>query len=205
MQYGLNQVDLNLRAQLAIAGFSRTPEADISALLRSGQPIEERTRLKLADALDGKVKGFRLRGSNTAKVKGLRAFQTRREWLRIGRLVGEQMPRLKYEDAVARASAALGISVQSISAHVAFAKKVAKAIDALQQRPDAADLDLQNIEFVVLYAFATKQKPADCLRPSAQSLGHVVEALDALKAAARGLQPDRQTHSLQKAYLPNRE
>lgn len=187
MRHGLGLVDLNLRAQMALAGFSRTPEADICILLRSGQPIEEATRQKLADALDGRSASLALRARNKSPGKSIRALELRRERLKIGRAVDALVGSLGYEAAVEKGASEYKVSEKSIIAHLAFARRVESEIGRLREATRAMDLSDYALELVILYAEATKQRPKDCLRLAASHLPNLVASFDDLKAAAKGI------------------
>ncbi|MCJ2178472.1 hypothetical protein [Novosphingobium album (ex Hu et al. 2023)] len=182
---GLGQVDYNLLAQLALGGFSATPEADIAKLLRSHQPIEPRTRALLADVLEGKSKKLALKASEKAYGKVVRAFKLRRDRLKIGRDVSQRVDQIGYVDAIEYGTELYLLGRKTVERAVTLARNVANWIEKVKEEAgEFSCIDEFTLEVVYLYADATKREPQDCLRQSSSSLAELIREFDEFEAPA---------------------
>lgn len=190
-KYGLAQVDLNLSAQLALAGLSATPERDIAALLRSGQPIEALTRERLADALIGKAEGVKLTASHRKVHAGYRKIRRKRSDAQVGRELVSTIKVLGYDKAIENASSAKGIGVKSLEAHVTLARKIEVWIESIRSSQPSRVNGLSDAELEVAYLYAdlTKQQPEECIRPTLPALVRYMDLLEQRHADARGIFP----------------
>lgn len=105
MRHGLTQIDLNLKARLALGGLSDTPERDIARLLTSHQPIEPETRLALAAALLGTGHGITLQSDAKKSTKALRSFMLRRRRIALVRPIARLPKGSNIRSAIQRAAA----------------------------------------------------------------------------------------------------
>lgn len=191
-RYGLGQVDLNLRAQLALHGLSRSPEADIVDLLRSEQPIERETRNRLADALEGGPGRLSLKATGKQSTRVFNAFHLRRDRLATGRDVLSRIPDIGYDDAIRDGARRHAMGQKSLAAAVALARKVEAWIQRVRlESVQYGDLSDFALEVVYLYADATERDPMSCLRPSARNFAALLEFFDELRTSASGLRPVR--------------
>lgn len=188
-KYGLSQVDLNLRARLALAGMSDKPERDIAALLRSSQPIEKRTRECLAEAFEGGAAGLALKATNKKAGLTTRRFRKHIADLRAGRKAIEAQGQLGYAGGIEKIVGKMGISPKSVEKYVALAHKV----DAWVRSTTESDLgqyehlSKEELEIAYLYAVVTNQKPDDCVRPGLPALVSILNEWDRLHDDARGI------------------
>lgn len=156
MKYGLGQRDLNLKARLALRGMSDTIERDIVELLRSGQPIEQETRERLADALEGKQGAVKLVRKGTAGVTPLRRFRLRRSWLQVGKQIEARAERIGAARAIEEVAQELGGKIKNLEKMRTFARRAAAFVSAKRESGEAhgvSDAALE-IRFVWSEVFA---------------------------------------------------
>lgn len=94
---GLIPRNLNAQALVALRGLSDTPADDIVALLRSEQPIDAKIRHRLADAIEGKLRGVRIRVTNPKEVTFVKKLMREFARVRQGRLVRRQIQESQLE------------------------------------------------------------------------------------------------------------
>ena len=193
MKYGLGQIDLNLLAQLALLGHSNTPERDIADLMRSGQPIEESTRLLLAEVLDGRGNGIQFKVRPNPRTAPVRAFELRRKRLRMGQEAIELGRQRTKAEANRQIAIKYGCSEKSVEASSTFARRAAAWIESI--RPDHAQgFTNSTLEVVFCYADATNKHPDEALKASAGDFAKLIRSFDDLQAPAlRGRRRSKST------------
>jgi hypothetical protein len=182
MRYGLGQIDLNLQAQLALMGLSDTPERDIAELLRSGQPIEEKTRQRLADALEGKAKRIHLKAVGLNASQSLRSLQSWRRNVQIGKAIDALIPDLGYDAGIKHGAITYSTSEKSIVSYLAWYRKMRKWIAAIREAREHEHLSDFALEVAFLYAKATRRKPAECLSSDAGEFADFIAWTDELES-----------------------
>jgi hypothetical protein len=183
---GLGQVDLNLLVQLSLAGLIGSPEQYLSQLLRSQLPIEARTRKALADALDGRLAGSRLKVQHTQHSKLVRKFRRERHQIKIGRRVAAMMAEeaKTYDDVVEKVAIASRESVKWVQAGYTKANKLADWIAECRNRglnhTDAA------LEMAFAYSTLRGVEPPDSLKPTVEGLADIIAQFDQIVVDAAG-------------------
>lgn len=180
-KYGLGRSDLNLRARLAIRGLTDTPERDIAALLRSGQPIEPETSHLLAGAFEGRLKSItiKLEGRNRSRLH--RSFRIRLKRLEIGRevkaLVEDPLveERLSYDDGVKKVAAG-GTSEATVEAAYTFLNKR----DAWVTSSREAGSQHTDFELTVAFIYSDLKgiRPEEAIKPSLSTLAALLEEVE---------------------------
>jgi hypothetical protein len=185
-KYGLGQVDLNLLAQLSLAGLIDEPGRHLSNLLRSKQPIEARTREVLADALDGRIAGSKLTVRHTRHSRLVRKFRSERHQIEVGRLVAATMtePGMNYNNAVAKVAGLYRRSEAWVKAGHTKANKLAGWIEKCRNQglnhTDAA------LEMAFVYSRLRGVDPADSLKPKVETLVDIITQFERIVLDATG-------------------
>jgi hypothetical protein len=183
--YGIGNVDLNLRAQLALLGFSERVEEDLAALLRSSQPIESETINRLADALEGKGRVvLYTKGKKASKLANM--YLKRRERLRVGRAIRKEVDRgTRWDIAIAYFADELNGSDSKAEGCHTFAQRCDDWIAEHAKRTSNA-YTAQELEAAFVYADITKSDPGAEIKDTLPGLAKAFEALGSLRAAADG-------------------
>lgn len=186
-RYGLGQIDLNLRAQLALIGLSNCPEADISELFSSSQPIEPLTRKLLAEALNGSSSSLGLKASRKTAGLAVRSFLLRLNRLATGRLAIEKISQSGYEVAIKNVADQRRISEKSVEADVTFVKKFESWVDEIRSSEPKLDvLDDRALEIAYIYADVTKQDPRSAIKNSLPNFAQLIDDLEKMLSYAAG-------------------
>ena len=151
---GLGSVDLNLRAQHALMGFSHSPDKDITDLLRSDEPIEPLTRRMLANAFGERDEGFHYRAFGQEGTAILRSMHLYLGRIKVGRtIVSEKKQSTDISRVEADWTQRLGLSLKSVQKFCALANKVDNWISKRQPKStDPADLDHFHLTVACCYA-----------------------------------------------------
>jgi len=166
-RHGLGQTDINLRARLALAGFSLTPEADIAALLTSGQPLEQTTLQQLALAIQGKSKNLNFRKYGGSGGKKVQAFLRRSKRLEIGRKVEESKLEPGNHDPVEVVMKKMNVGKKYAEAQATFYRKFESwKFSVREGRPEFAHLTDLQFEVGFLYAQISGEDPTDAISRS---------------------------------------
>jgi hypothetical protein len=192
--HGLSGRDLDLSVRLALAGMSDTPDRDIVAWLRSGLPVEQRTRDALADAFESKKAAH-----TNIKVKGQSKHATyrlvRKELadLRIGREACSRKESLttsknRWEKATEIVADEKGKSAKSVERYITEARKVDVWIaDTRTAGPElCSQFSDEDLAIAFLMAGLIKCKPEELVGPRLTVVVGVIRATDAMEKAARG-------------------
>lgn len=184
-KYGLGQVDLNLLVQMSLAGLTEAPERHLSELLRSRQPIEERTRTLIADILDGRKYGVRLEVKFTNHNKIVRSFRRYRQKIEIGRRVKAEMERMTYAEAVSEVAGTSRLGEKSIEGCYTLLRR----LESWAQGCRASGLlhsDLE-LEMAFVYSISTKTDLDNALKPSVELLAKFVTRFEDILTEAQGI------------------
>ena len=179
VKYGLDQVDLNRRASLALAGMSESPERDIAELLQSGQPIEVEVREKIARALRGQATGINLKAKLSKETKFYRRLRKNLIQIRIGEIADDQVASLGYAKAIKTTSKEYRTPKKTVEAHVTLSRKARKWAEGwLSQNPDCEDLTIFELKVAFVYALLKEDMPENWIKPSLQELCSVLDDFD---------------------------
>lgn len=122
---------LNLRAFLALQGSSLSPTDDITALLRSDEPIDRLVRdrlIALLQAADGM--SLKLTGHNSERNK-VRASASRYDWYRIGKSIEAEIANeLSRSAAIRKVASALTESEKKADKSLDYYRSVKLWIEA---------------------------------------------------------------------------
>lgn len=129
---GLFPRNLNSRALVALRGLSDAPADDIVALLRSDQPIDTKIRQRLADAIEGKCEGVRVRVTNPKKITFVRKLIREFARVRQGRHVRRKIQASERESQESARTAA----VQDLAKTMRKSFKTAEACLTLSDQVD---------------------------------------------------------------------
>lgn len=187
MRRGLAQIDLNLKARLALLGLSDTPERDIAELMASNQPIELETRQGMAAALLGKDHGMGLRLESKKSTLMLRRFLVKRKRLALGRAVEQQIAELGYNTAIEKAMALQQLGRKTVEALVTESRRADAWIARLKRQNRTEGFTVETLELAYLYAALTKQKPEQFLIATLSAFSELVDRLDDLQTQVGGL------------------
>lgn len=157
---GLLPKDLNVRAQVALRGLSDAPEDDILALLRSDQPIDQKTRARLADAIAGKPQGLTFKLSSAEEPSWLKRLIRSLAHVSQGRSAVRRIKEVGYDSAMSELAEAMLRNEKSAMSRVALARKVDAWIHKVRaEMPEHAQLDNVTLETAYLLARIDKIKP----------------------------------------------
>ena len=161
---GLIDRDLNLRAQMALEGLTDDPIADIVALLRSDQPIDQNSRKKLANAFEGKSRGVNIKLGPPAKTKFLKQILRDVARVRHGRHARRQVDSIGYEAAIDALATKMRKSPKTAENCVTLVNKVDKWIaDVRSEMPQHADLTDFELEIAFHSAKAEASSPENAI------------------------------------------
>ena len=183
-KYGLGQVDLNLLAQMGLAGLTAEPEHHLSRLLRSGQPIEEQTRIALADALDGRPGGSKLKLSQTGQHAFVRSFRKLRQQIEIGRRVEASMDGLAYADAIEKVTQSCRYGDKSVERFYTMAKDCALWIG--ECRKQGLEHTDEAFDVAFIYSKLKKIDRKNALKPSVELFAEIFDAFECMLVDAEG-------------------
>ena len=190
MRYGLARIDLNLKARLALAGFSDSPERDIAELLSSPQPIEPETRRALAAALLGKGKGkssgISLQSDAKKSTKMLRSFLLKRRRITLVRPIARLPKGSNTKTAIQQAAASELVSDKTIEAAIAEARRLDAWIAKVKRQKRAQGFTVPMLELAYIYAAVKGQKPETYLKDTLPALAELVDHFDQLQREAGG-------------------
>lgn len=186
-KYGLRQVDLNLLVQLSLIGIVESPEQHLSDLLRSRQPIEDRTHKVLADALDGRSRGVRLTLQVTSESEALRTFRLNRRKLEIGRLVQSRPQGQSFSAAVAEVSRTSGKGPKTVESCHTLASKLDAWIR--QCRVEGFPHSDAALEVAFIYSITTKIARNEAIKPSVEAFAQLIAEFERIAADASDIQP----------------
>lgn len=173
---------------MSLAGLIDEPARHLSNLLRSGQPIEARTRQKLADLLDGRASAVRLQISLTRENKVVRAFRKARRDLQIGRRVAEMMNDKKsYAGAISEVARTSNLGEKSVQRCYTEMQK----FNHWSANCRASGLDFSDLALEAAFAYSKAKsiKPAEAIKPLIEQLGRLAELFESILADAEGLRP----------------
>jgi hypothetical protein len=157
---GLNQRDLNIRAQMSIHGFSDAPVEDLVALLRSSQQIDTNTRMRLADALEGKSNGLILKVAKATGANVLRQVLRQAARLRQGRHVQRRTKEIGYRSAIAELAQAMAKSDKAAERCVTLANAVDSWIKRVRaEMPEYTDYSDADLEIAFIDSGIRKRAP----------------------------------------------
>lgn len=183
-KYGLGQVDLNQLVQLSLAGLIDKPEYYLSELLKSGQPIEPRTRTVLADVLDGRSRGARVKVVPTKKNEFVRNFRRQRRKLEFGRRVQAAMERMTYADAIKHVAKDTPYGEKTLEVCVTLAKSFQNWVQECRVARLQHSEDVLEVAFV--YSGLKGTKHEDALKPSLEDFAEIVRSFEQLVADSQG-------------------
>lgn len=186
MRHGLTQIDLNLKARLALGGLSDTPERDIARLLTSHQPIEPETRLALAAALLGTGHGITLQSDAKKSTKALRSFMLRRRRIALVRPIARLPKGSNIRSAIQRAAASALVGEKTIEAAVTEARRIDAWIAKVKGQKRARGLTVEMLELAYIYAAVKRQRPEKLLNDTLPTLAELVGYFDQLHQQAEG-------------------
>lgn len=176
---GLIARDLNLRAQMALEGLTDDPVADIVALLRSDQLIDQKSRKKLADAFERKSRGVNLKLGKPAKTKFLKQILRDVARVRHGRHARGSSDSMSYKAAVAALAAKMRKSQKTAESCVTLANSVDKWIaDVRSKMPQHADLTDFELEIAFHSAKAEASTPENAIDDLLKPLAGLIKMIE---------------------------
>lgn len=171
--------DLNARAQIALWGLSDDALGDIAALLRSDQPISEKTRTKLADAMEGIGDGVHLRLKASPRHKRAKIFLRKLTQLRQGQWADRRAKQVGYAEATRELAEKAGKSEKAAESSIALARKVNEWLDLVLEQEPIGDWNRRyELQIEWLAASMDKREPQTSVSDwvlAAVQLAHVFE------------------------------
>jgi len=181
---------MNLLVQLSLAGLIDEPATHVSNLLRSGQPVEARTREALANALDGRSVGTKIQIRTTAQNAFVRRFMRRKKQLELGRRVNASkgMSRCNAVRLVTEADDCHW-GESSVDKFAMFAGDFDAWVEKC--RMEGLEQPEQALELTFLYADVKGDDPNAWLRSSIDTLQRLIETFEITVSDAEGLRIPR--------------
>lgn len=175
---GLLPKDLNLRAQVALKGLSDAPVDDIVALLRSDEPIDTKTRVMLANALEGNTTGANFRVTNSDRTKFLRQLLRQIAHVRHGRWARRFIDRPRCAPAIDKLAKTMRKSAKAAEKCVTDSRKVDAWIAAARETfPEAAEFDDLELELAYAIAGIDKVRPETRLDETLKLISYVIRSI----------------------------
>jgi hypothetical protein len=178
------ETDHNFLVQMSLIGFVDNPAQELSRLLKSDQPLTTKTRLALADALDGRSKSAMLKLTVAGQSKVLQIFRSKLKHLRIGRDVQSRPAEQTFAAAAEEISRRYRKSPKTIENYHKLAKNCDDWIRRCRDRGvKHSDAEL---EIAFVYSEATGIKPEEAIKPSLDALTWLIVDFEKKVNAARG-------------------
>lgn len=185
---GLFPRNLNSRALVALRGLSDAPADDIVALLRSDQPIDEKIRQRLADAIEGKCKGVRISVTNPKKVTFVRQLLRQYAHFRQGQYIRQQIQESKREAALNDLARAMGKSFKTAEPCLTLADQLDRWIADVRCRGDHPDLTDTALTVAFLSAKIDDLPPEEGIDDALPALVNIVMHFQKMENEALGPQ-----------------
>ena len=184
---GLLPKDLNARAQVALLGLSDTPKDDIVALLRSDQPIDQKTRAWLADAIVRKPRGLTFKLSNSRKPSWLMRLLRGVAHVSQGRSAERRIKEVGYDAAMSELATTMLLDEKSAMSRVALARKVDAWIGKVRaEMPEHSELDSVTLEAAYVLARVDKIKPEAAIDETLPQIVDLIRQFRELQDKALG-------------------
>lgn len=176
---GLGQVDLNVRARLAIMGMSEDPARDLGVLFSSGQPIEASTRELLTDLFGGRALGTELVLKNTGSAAVYRRVRKRLVMTAAVGTICKLDQHGEKTKAKEQLASHFGCSLKTIERYLTLKQKADRwASHRMGHRNNPVGTTTWHLFVAFLYADATKQQPHCVVKSSLPSLCAMLESAD---------------------------